>query len=363
MNANTQPFDFDQAIKDLDKANNIGSIEQLGDQIQHIWEIAQKLEFDESYQGIDKVVVAGMGGSALGTHIIQTVFKDHLKVPFIICGEYTLPRFVNEKTLVVASSYSGNTAETLSATKDAIQKKAKITGITSGGKLSPLLKEKKHPHLVFDAKYNPSNSPRMALGYSIFGQMVLFSKLGLLKISESDYKEVLEVIAEQQLSLSRHTQTDKNPAKLLAFQLKNRIPVITAAEHLEGVAHVFANQINENSKNYSEYRIVPELNHHLMEGLAFPENNDHNLLFLPLNSELYLAENQERMKLTQEVITENKLHYLSHTLVASTKLSQAFELLILASYTSYYLALLNNQDPTPNPWVDWFKEQLTKKDK
>ena len=354
----THQFDFNQAIEKLDKSNTIGSIEQLGDQIQHIWKLAQEVHFDDSYKNIDKVVVAGMGGSALGTHVIQTVFKDELKVPVIICSDYNLPNYVDEKTLVVASSYSGNTEETISAVKDGIDKGAKITGITSGGKLALLLKEKNYPALIFEAKYNPSNSPRMALGYSIFGQMSLFSQIGLLSISKNDYEQVLKTIADLQMSLSRHVEQEKNPAKLLAFNFIDHLPVITAAEHLEGAAHIFANQINENSKTYSEFRVIPELNHHLMEGLQFPKSNNTNLLFFIIHSDLYLPSNQKRMDLTEQVLDKNDISYLNHKFTAPTKITQAFELILFGSYTNYYLAILNNQDPTPIPWVDWFKKQL-----
>ena len=360
MTDTTEKFDFSQAIEELDKSNTIGSIEQLGDQVQHVWEIAQQVSFDESYQEIDQVIVTGMGGSALGTHVIQTIYKDELKVPVIICSDYKLPSYANEKTLIIASSYSGNTEETLSALEDGIKKGAKITGITSGGQLATILKEKNYPHLLFEAKYNPSNSPRMALGYSIFGQMSLFSQLGLLNITQQDYEQVLETIAQLQTELSRHVETDLNQAKLLAFSFVGKLPIITVAQHLEGSAHVFANQINENSKQYSEFRVIPEINHHLMEGLQFPSDNDHKLIFATFSSDLYLKNNQQRMTLTQQVMEKNDVPYLDYQLTGPTKLTQAFELILLGSYTNYYLAMLNNQDPTPIPWVDWFKEQLKK---
>lgn len=356
----TQKFNFNKAIEELDQANNIGSIEQLGDQVQHIWKLAKEITFDESYQDIDKVVVAGMGGSALGTHVIQTVFKDELKVPVIVCSDYSLPSYVDERTLVVASSYSGNTEETLSAIQDGIEKKAKITGITAGGKLAKLLQENGYPVLAFEAKHNPSNSPRMALGYSIFGQMSLFSQIGLLPITEEDYQQVLTSIARLQMSLSRHVEQEENPAKLLAFNFVERQPIITASEHLEGVSHVFANQINENSKTYAEFRVIPEINHHLMEGLQFPTANESNLFFLTLHSDLYLESNQKRIDLTEQVLEKNHISFLSYQLQAPSKIAQAFELILLGSYTSYYLAMINNQDPTPNPWVDWFKSELKK---
>ncbi len=356
----TNQFDFNQAIKELDKQGAIDSVEQLGSQIQQIWELSQQVEFDASYKDIDKVVVNGMGGSIIGTHVIQTVFKDELKIPVIALSDYTLPEYVNEKTLFIASSYSGNTEETLSSVVDAQQKKAKIAGICSGAKLGKFLTENNYPALIFEPKYTPNKSPRMGLGYSIFGQMALLAKLGVLPVSEQDYNQVMEAVATAQSSFNRHIETAENPAKMLAYNLIGRIPIVTAAEHLEGAAHVFANQLHENAKNYAEFRVIPEINHHLMEGLQFPKSNDENLLFFTIHSDLYLDSNQTRIDLTEQVVEKNQLNAISHKLESKTKLAQAFELLIFASYTSYYLALLNGQDPTPNPWVDWFKDQLKK---
>ncbi|HEX7018060.1 MAG TPA: SIS domain-containing protein [Patescibacteria group bacterium] len=355
-----QILDSRELIEKVDVANVLGSIEQLGSQVQHIWELAQQVPLDESYKNVNCVVVAGMGGSALGTHVIQTVFKDEIKVPVLISPDYDVPSFVDEKTLVIASSYSGNTEETLAATQDAINKKAKVVGITSGGKLAKLLTEKNLPVLVFEPTYNPSNSPRMALGYSVFGQIALFSQAGLLKITQDDYTSVLEAVAQAHLLSGVNVKTEANPAKLLAFEMIDHIPVLTAAQHLEGITHVFANQINENSKQFSEYRVVPELNHHLMEGLQFPKTNDSNLLFVTIHSNLYLKSNQVRMDLTQQVLEQNDIEFRTFDLKSASKLEQAFELLTFGAYVSFYLAMLNNQNPAPNPWVDWFKDQLKK---
>lgn len=344
----------------LDTQSGLKSIEMLGSQVQQIWEQAQTLEIDPSYKEVKQVVVAGMGGSALGTHVIQSVYKEELKVPVLVVPDYELPSFVDENTLMITSSYSGSTEETLAAAEDAHKKGAKIAGITSGGKLAEWLREHNYPALVFEPTYNPSNSPRLAMGYSIFGQIALFAQAGVLSVSPDDYQDVLKAVADAHLLMSVNVPQDLNPAKLLAFELLDQIPVVTVAEHLEGVAHVFANCLNENSKTFSEYRVIPELNHHLMEGLQFPTSNSDNLVFVMIHSDLYLKSNQRRIELTQQVLEQNNVEYRTYDLKGATKLQQAFELIVLAAYTSFYLAMLNNQNPTPNPWVDWFKAELKK---
>ncbi len=353
-------LDNREEMMKLDVNQALTSMEQLGSQVQQIWEEAQSLDIDPSYRQVKQVVVAGMGGSALGTHVIQTVFKEELKVPVLVVPDYSVPEFVDENTLVITSSYSGSTEETLAAAADAKQKGAKIAGITSGGKLAEWLRANNYPALVFEPTFNPSNSPRMAMGYSIFGQIALFAKAGLLQVSATEYQAVMNTIAEAQLKMSAGVPQEINPAKLLAFEMHERLPVIMVAEHLEGVAHVFANCINENAKTFSEYRVIPELNHHLMEGLQFPESNKANLLWLSVHSDLYVASNRRRVELTENVLEQNNIEFRTFDLTSQTKLEQAFELIVFGAYTSYYLALLNNQNPTPNPWVDWFKAELKK---
>jgi len=357
---NVSILDSRQETSTLDEMNMLGSIEQLGSQVQQIWKDAQAVHFDESYCKVKNVIVAGMGGSALGAHIIQTVFKDELGVPVVVVPDYQLPSYVNSDTLVIASSYSGGTEETLAAVEDAKKKGAKIAGITSGGKLAEFLRANNYPAIVFDTTFNPCQSPRMGLGYSIFGQIALFAQAGLLKVTETEYTAVMETIADAHLRMSVDIEQDKNIAKLLAFEIFSRIPIVMAAQHLEGVAHVFANQLNENAKTYSEYRVIPELNHHLMEGLKFPESNPDNLLYISIQSDLYDEHNHKRIDLTQQVLEKNHIEFREFVLSRQTKMEQAFELLMLGSYTSFYLALLHNQNPTPIPWVDWFKDQLKK---
>ncbi len=347
-------------IRKIDINNGLLSIEQLGSQVKQSWEETRKLTFSDTYKNVRNVVVAGMGGSAYGTHVIQTLFKDELKVPVFSIPDYTLPAWVNEETLVVLSSYSGNTEETLVAGNDALQKGAQITGLCSGGKLAEFLRLHNFPAYIYNPEFNPCNVPRYALGYSVFGQMALLERTGLLSLSQAEYEDVLNVIADVVLHSSVEVKQDQNLAKILAYECVERLPILTVAEHLEGAGHVVANAFNETAKTYSEYRVVPEMNHHLMEGLAFPKSNDGNLLFLIVSSDLYGDGNRKRMRLTSQVIEKNTCEYKELTLKSKTKIGQVFELLTFGAYTTFYLAMLNGQNPTPNLWVDWFKEELKK---
>ena len=358
MSKHTAILDNLAEMDKIDANHTRGSIEQIAQQVQHVWEQAQSLTISDEYKQVTNIVVGGMGGSALGTHVIQTVFKDELQLPVTIVPDYTLPASVNEKTLFIASSYSGSTEETLSSTKQALARGAKVAGITSGGELAKMLAAAGVPRLVFTPTYNPSGQPRMALGYSVFGQIALLSKLGVLEVTDKHVDAVLAAIASMHLKAGVAVSEAENPAKLLAYQIEQRIPILTVAEHLEGVAHVFANQLNENAKTYSEYRVVPEINHHLLEGLKYPVNRDDMLFFFTVLSKLYLPGNSKRMLLTQEVLQKNNIEFQTLELTSETKLEQAFELLTFGAYVTFYSAMLHGFDPAPIPVVDWFKEQL-----
>lgn len=358
---NTPILNDREELLKIDTHNALGSIEEMGSQISQIWEQVQQLKLPETYHDVETVVVAGMGGSVLGTHVVQTLFKDQLSVPVIISPDYEVPAFVNDKTLVIASSYSGNTEETLAATQDAFEKGAKLIGITTGGKIATFLQEKSLPVLAYEPTHNPSQCARMGLGYSVFGQIALFSKVGLIQFTEQDYQEVLEAVAKAHLDSGQAVDQKNNLAKVLAFNLLQRIPVITVSEHLEGIAHVFSNQLNENAKTFAEFRVVPEMHHHLLEGLAFPEKASDSLVFVTIHSEHYHTQNKLRMEITEEILEKHSLEFVSHKLSSKTKIGEAFELLTLGAYAAYYLAILNNQDPIPNPQVDWLKSELKKR--
>lgn len=351
-------LDTREELLQVDTQNALASIEQLGSQIQHIYELAESLSFDPTYSNISNVVVAGMGGSAYGTHVIQTLFKNELKVPVTVVPDYTVPAYVNEQTLVIASSYSGSSEETLSAVEDAYKKGAKITGLTTGGKLAEFFQKHNLPSLIFEATYNPCGVARFAYGYSIFGQIALFAKLGLITLTKNDMQLVLETIAIEHLACSVGVSQNKNVAKLLAYECHERIPVIAAAEHLEGIAHVVANALNENAKTYSEFRVTPELDHHLLEGFEFPKASEDTLVFLTANSELYEKANQHRMNLTIELLEKFHLPQNDIDVLGKTRLQQAVSLLTIGIYVSYYLAILYDRDPAKTAQVDWFKNKL-----
>jgi len=349
-----------EEIRKIDESNVLGSVEGLADQCLHAWEEVEKVNVPDIYKNINSLVMAGMGGSGLAARVIDSLFTKTLKVPLVQVHGYDLPGFVDSKTLVVCSSYSGNTEETLSTFRQSVNKKAKILTIFSGGKLEKLSKKHNIPFYKIYPKYNPSNQPRMAIGYSIVGQLALAAKAGILKLKKEQIENLVEAMKNIQGKCHVLKPAAQNPAKKMAKVFEDKIINLVAAEHLTGAIHVFKNQINENAKAFAVRFDIPELNHHLMEGLKDPDANKRDLLFFFVQSQLYREKNQKRMTITQDVVEKNQVKTFLWQAEAKDKLSQVFELIQFGAYINFYLAMLYGTNPAPIKWVDYFKQQLKK---
>ncbi|MBP6859495.1 MAG: SIS domain-containing protein [Candidatus Magasanikbacteria bacterium] len=353
-------LDNKEKISQLDSKNMLGSIELFGQQIEEVLAQAKKIKIPSAYKKVTSIVVLGMGGSALGAHVIKSIFFKNLAVPVEIINGYQIPSFISEKTLVIASSYSGSTEEVVSAAGEAKKKKAKILVICSGGKLGEWAQKNKIPSLIFSTNNNPCGSPRMGLGYSVFGQIALLVQVGLLQVSSSQIKNCLQVIAHYNSVFGVGAAQEKNRAKQLAANLSGKSVWYVASEHLSGNVHIAANQMNENAKRFAGYFIVPELNHHLMEGMLYPEANKNGVTFLMVESGLYDSRVQKRYEITKKILDKNNIGYAVYVAQEKNKLAQACEVLILSSYISFYSAMLQGIDPTAIPFVDFFKAELKK---
>ena len=351
-------IDSHNAIKKIDKGGILDSIIALPRQVDQAYREVLALDIPEGYAQAKNIVVTGMGGSALGGRIIDSLTLSKLRAPLEVFTELNLPKYVNEDSLVIASSYSGNTAETISSLKDALDKKAMIIGVCTGGKMEEILKKEKLPGYVFNPVANPSNQPRMGLGYSVTSILTILAKLNFLTLDQTDIVRIVRQMGETAADFGPDSPEKRNLAKSLAIKLKGKIPALVASEHLLGIAHAFKNQLNENAKTFSLLFDIPEMNHHLLEGLKSPHKAKELLNFLLLESELYSAEIQKRYPITRDVIEQNGAETSIYKLHAEGKLEQIFEVLVLGSFVSLYLAILNDIDPSPIPWVDYFKSKL-----
>lgn len=312
----------------------------------------------ENFKGIKNIVVAGMGGSALGVHISRSLLGDSLKSPIFIINNYYLPEFVNKETLVILSSYSGGTEEVLSCFKEARARKAKMIVLTLGGELLELAKKNNVPACIFSAELNPSGQPRMGLGFAIFGFIGILRKLELVDFGKNETKKAVSALAKFVKEFGADVPTNKNAAKKIALKLYEKAPILVASEFLIGNLHAIQNQIQETAKNFSVYFELPELNHHLMEGLENPKGLKESLFFLFFESSLYHKRNIKRYEITKEVIKMNGVCAISYKLKSKNKISQGMEMLVFGSYLSFYLGTLYGVSPLKIQWVDYFKKRM-----
>jgi glucose/mannose-6-phosphate isomerase len=336
------------------------SVNGLSKQLHQSFTELQAMSFPEEYKKVKNVVVSGMGGSRFPALIVYNLFKEELTVPYVVIDDYNLPKFVNSDTLVVLSSYSGSTEEVVECGKKAKAMGAKLTGISAGGETAKFLKENGAPAYVYDPVENPSGQPRIGFGYSVGGHISLMIKLGLLPVDPKIVEEAISKLDGLLSSYLLETPEAQNPAKQLAQKMYERYPYYLVAEHLTGVGNAVQNQTNETAKSISSFRVIPELNHHMMEGLKFPTAHQKMALFVLFYSSLYSSSIQKRFRITKDVIEQNKIETVWHELKGATKIEQVFELMGFGSYLSMYLSTLYEQDPTAIPYVDYFKDQLKK---
>jgi len=335
----------------VDSLNVWSSVIKFPDQVDQVLKELSSVPISDSCRIVKNIVVSGMGGSALGGRIAASLERESLHIPIIVSTEFHLPNFVDQNTLVVISSYSGNTEETLTSLSEAQSRNAVIFGICAGGKLADLINQKVINGYVFNPVHNPCNQPRMSLGYAITSIVALLNFCGHISLPDNlsqlvPYLRSRQIESENYLSLARH--------------LKERIPVFIVSEHLKGAIHAVKNQINENAKNFVVYFDLPELNHHLLEGLSYPKSNPETLFFVFIKSQHYHPEVLKRYALTEEAIKRQNIPFLEVSLAGPNRFFETYELLQAAGYIGFYLSQQNGVDPGPIPWVDWYKDEIRK---
>ena len=340
-----------EEIAKIDPANTYKTTSLANEQAKAAWEQVRALPIEPLKEKVSSVVFCGMGASIYGALVLKALFADKLPFPIETVSDYHIPSYADKNTLVVLTSYSGTTEEVLSCAKEAKEKGTHILVLTKGGPLAEFAKENSVPAYIFDGKLNLSSTPRLGNGYTIIGLLGLFNMLGLIALTD---KEMIDSFAY----LDTQLEDIKSEGLKESEQFENKIPIIIAAEHLAGNAQILRNQFNETSKAFSALYLVPDLNHHLMEGLQFPKES--KLYFLILNSHHYSPKIAKRMELTVDVIKKNGHEVLNSFPQGTNKMEEFLETLTFGSWLTLFLGLRYNQDPSVNPWVDWFKKELGK---
>ena len=335
--------------------NYLESIYSYPKQFKEAWDKSKRIDFPFEYGNISDVIIAGMGGSAFGGFVLKSVFSgESMLVPVEVVNQYELPGYADEKTLVIITSYSGNTEETLNIIKQAKGRGCKIAVITSGGKLRNILLSENYPGYIFDPKYNPSNAPRTSIGYLLGATFGILANLKLLNFSEKEAVDTVKYLE----SFIKYLAKDNKLVVQMAQKIYGTAPIFISAEHLTASTHIWRNFFNETSKNIGFLYEIPEMNHHFLDSLLHPKELKTNLSFIFIKSELYNVRNKKRMDITRHVIKKAGYMDISISLSASSKINQAWELIVIGSLVSYQVAKIHGVNPSSNEFVDYLKEQL-----
>lgn len=287
---------------------------------------------------VEKVVVCGMGGSAVGGDLLKIYMHDS-KVPVFVIRDYKVPNFVDENSLVFAVSYSGNTEETISAFEDASRKKAKIVAVTSGGQLGVMAKKV--------IKIPSGLQPRAALGYTFFPMLGVLANSGIVDVKGKEIEEMLNILSK--------TDEFKSVGERIAKKIGLRTPIIYASEMLSAVAYRWKTQFNENSKVAAFYHVFSEMNHNEIAGYQNINKSDFIAIFVRDKNDNERI--KKRMDVTKEIIS-SRVDVEEVFTRGEGLLSRMFSGIYYGDFVSYYLALANRVDPTPVTVIENLKKKL-----
>ncbi len=344
-------------IKNVDKSNILKLLTDFPKQCQDAKQIGEKFRVESGYRNIKKIVITGMGGSAISGDLLRVYLKNRITVPFIVNRDSNLPAFIDNETLIFVNSYSGNTEETINAYQDAVKNKAKVIVITSGGKLKTFSEQNNNSCLLIPQGL----LPRTSLGYLFFPMMMILNKIGILKNNNEAISETLNLLENLSEEMNPERQTSHNYAKQLALRLYKRVPVIYGANEQNGIVALrWRNQFNENSKTFAVSNVFPELIHNEIVGWETLVDLTKNFYIIILKDEDTLLKIKRSIDITEEVIKDKVGAIEQIQSRGNSLLARLFSLIVLGDFVSVYLAILYDIDPTPIKAIDYLKNELTK---
>jgi glucose/mannose-6-phosphate isomerase len=347
-------LDDPQTYRQLDPSGMLQHLQAMPEQCRVAWQRALEFELPQEYSRVSKAIVVGMGGSAIGGEFVRSLALLENRMPVWVHRSYGQPPLLDNDTLLVASSYSGNTEETLSAFSQSLTSTAKKLVLTGSGQLRALAERNGIP--IFPIDYLAP--PRAAFAHSFVPLVGLFHKLGLLEDKSVAFGEAMLVIDRLSADLSQSMPVASNPAKQLATMLSGKLAVVYGAGLLSEAAQRWKAQLNENSKSWAFYEVLPELNHNAVVGYQFPSEMRDRILVLMLHSSLLHRRVSDRYRLTAEILAQAGIGYNVVEAKGDSPLAQMMSLVLLGDYVSFYLAMLNGVDPTPVPPIDFLKKRL-----
>ncbi len=304
----------------------------------------------------ENLIIAGLGGSAIGGDLVRSILGDSLRIPLIVNRDYRLPGFAGLESIVIASSYSGNTEETLSAYSQALKVGARIVCITSGGRLAELARADQKPLVLIPG----GMPPRAAIGYSVMALLGTLRAMGLIQDLGQPAKETVGLISKLAQRYQSDVPTVRNPAKALAQSLFGRIVAVYGGIGLlDSVAARWRGQMEENAKNLALHHVLPEMNHNEILGWECPKEALKQIAVVFLRDRDDHPQVHRRFDLTKQIIGDECGATHEVWSEGNSSLARVFSVLYLGDFVSLYLAFLNGVDPTRIDAIDFLKRELS----
>jgi len=305
--------------------------------------------------GVANIVITGLGGSAIGGDVVGTAVGQYLRVPLIVNRDYRLPGFISNLSMVFASSYSGNTEETLSAFQQAYDSGAFLVCFSSGGKLADAAQERRLPLIRLPGGF----PPRAALGYSSIAMLGALQSLGLVPDQASALSETVEVLDSIAERIGPAVDESRNPAKSLARSLHGKIIAIYGSNGLLSPAAArWRGQIEENAKNLALHHLLPEMNHNELVGWECPESCLRSVAVVFLRDKEDYPQVQHRFELTRDIVKQAAGTVQEVWSEGKSLLARIFSVIYFGDYVSLYLSYLNGKDPVPVQVIERLKREL-----
>lgn len=348
------PLDDQGTYTRLDPSGMLGRIRDLPSQCRQAWEQASTLTVSPEYRQPAQVVILGMGGSAIGGDLLRDAVANECPAPIRVLRDYSLPADVGANAMVIGSSYSGDTEETLAAFQEAASRGARLAVVAGGGRLLDEARNRALPLLTI--KYQ--GEPRAVLGFSFFLLLGLLHRTGLIGDKSKDLDEATGIMESLNQRLSPDVPEEKNPAKQLAAALHGNLAVIYGSSILEGVSRRWKGQINENAKSWAFFEVFPELNHNALVGYEMPKDLAKRIRVVLLYSDRLHPRTKRRYQITQEIMAQRGISSHVVSSEGDSVLSNMMSSVLFGDYVSYYLALLNGVDPSPVAVISFLKDKL-----
>ncbi len=345
-------------LRRLDPDGALERIRGLPEQCLEAWQAVEGFSLPAGYGDVDKVVIAGMGGSAIAGDFLQAFAAPVSASAIYVVRGYELPAWVDGRTLVIACSHSGDTEETLSVFGQALRLPAKKAVITGGGRLLELALAADIPALTYS--YPPE--PRSAFGHALGRLLAVAQAVGVVGGMAGQVTEAVEAMRTLRHLIDAGVPEARNPAKLLARRLHGKMPLIIGAGHLAPVARRWRTQLNENAKTLAFWDELPELDHNLVVGLSHPATATEDVHAIFIDHDLLSPRLRLRIEKTMSLFGRAGIHCERYVPPGSAMLVTQLAGVHFGDYVSFYLAMLNGVRPSEIDNLIWVKEQLAQPD-